>query len=377
MLAGAGLAAQPSDSLFWNQNARPLTLEGDSLHLSFSMLDSAVGGYQFFFTAEEHWKTINTRIQFAFLQYLHQRAGVRNLIIEGGYSYGFLINRYLETGDQRLLRKALNNVPVCPDDLMDMFVQLRAYNLRFPEAERIQVTGIDLEHAPELALQCLYALRPDGQEVPGAIAPVIAQIQKLHESRYYDKRAVRTFFRRLQGSMAARPEQHSRYWQDQYARARLITDNAVQGFEFGLFKAMIQQEAWEEREKRLFSNFVRLAPYMKPGKYYAQFGALHTDIERSFRWDFPTLAHRLNFFDTSPVAGRVLTISRYLDQADGYRKTGEYDALQQLIGQVSDRYPGNVVLFPLRGPGSPFEKLSRNFQYMLWIDPVLEAERCD
>ena len=58
--------AQGRDSLYWEQHVQPLDLKDDSLFASFDMLDSVVENYQFFFTAEQHWKTINTQIQFAF-----------------------------------------------------------------------------------------------------------------------------------------------------------------------------------------------------------------------------------------------------------------------------------------------------------------------
>ena len=142
------MVAQSSYSDFWKDHVRTFPLDSDSSFDAFSMLEDVVGDYQFFFTAEEHWKSVNAQIQFRFLTYLHQKAGVRNLILEGGYAYAELLNRYLETGKEKLLIRALYDTPVCPRNQMDFYRKLYRFNQSLPEAERVWLVGIDLEQSP-------------------------------------------------------------------------------------------------------------------------------------------------------------------------------------------------------------------------------------
>lgn len=372
-----GLPAQPTDSAYWEGHIQPLDLADDSLFSSFGMLDTVVDDYRFFFTAEQHWKTINTKIQFAFLTYLHQTANVRNMILEGGYAYGFLINRYLQTGDKPLLQKALNNIPVCPDDQQQMFELLYAYNQKLPDSQRIQTVGIDLEHSPELALQAIHTLLPK-RNPPRQIARNMARIKELHRSRYYDKREVKRFFKRLEKDLDRKRSHYQTFWGTDLARFELLVENSLHGFQFNLLKALIFKDSWQKREERMYNNFLALTPYMKSGNYYAQFGALHTDISRSRSWEFPSLAHRLNYYPTSPVSDKVLTISRYLRKMqEQYQVLGDEEALSNMVQHIEKRFPEHVVLCNLIGVGSPFQELSKNFQFLLLIDEEMERQSCD
>lgn len=371
------LRAQHADSTYWLENIYPLEIEGDSALSSFTALDSIVGHYRFFFTAEQHWRTINSQIQFAFLIYLHQKAGVRNLILEGGFTYGYLINRYLETGDKRLLRRVLNDIPVCPENQMAMFEKLRKYNAQFPPEDRIMVTGIDLEHSPELALQGLHTLLPEDRAPSQEIAALIEEIQTLHRSNVFEKSKVIRLFHRLDRDFDRKAADYETYWGKDYDLAKLIVENALHGKSFSLIKAILFKNTWEKREEHLFANFIALQPRMRPGNYYAQFGALHTDIKASINWKFPSLAHRLNFYPQSPVEGEVMTVSRYFRRmASDYNRLGENDKLTQMIQFAENNYAYPIVLCSMIGKNSPFVEMSKTFQYIMLLDPGAEAPPC-
>lgn len=377
-LAPEALKAQHADTTYWRENIYPLEIDGDSTFSSFQALDSIVANYRFFFTAEQHWRTINSQIQFAFLTYLHQKAGVRNLILEGGFTYGYLINRYLETGDKRLLRRVLNDIPVCPKDQMKMFEKLRNYNAQFPPEDQIMVTGIDLEHSPELALQGLHTLIPPDRVPAQEIASLIDEISALHQSTVFEKAKVNRLFQKLNRDFGRRGTDHETYWRQDYALVKLIVENALHGKSFSLVRAILFRKTWEKREEHLFDNFIALQPRMKPGNYYAQFGALHTDIKASINWKFPSLAHRLNFYTQSPVEGEVMTVSRYFRKmASEYNRLGEEDKLTQMIRFAENNYEVPVVLCSMIGKNSPFAEMSKTFQYIMLLDPGAEAPPCE
>lgn len=371
------LEAQEPDSSYLTSYVQALDLEDPEFH-SFDLLDEVVPEYTFFFTAEQHWRSINTQLQFSFLKYLHKRAGVRHLIVEGGYSYGFLLNEFLESGDERLLRKIMKDVPICPEDQMELYRRIHRYNKYLDPDEKIQVTGIDLEHSPELVLQTLYRMMPEDTEPPKRIRRKIEELQRLHESQYFDEKEVRKFFKVLDRHVSRRYKDYQAYWGDDFDLFTLIVDNTLQGFQFTWLRSALFQKSWQERESRMYRNFLTIAPNLKPGNYYAQFGALHTEINQSQVWDFPPLAQRLNSLPSSPVNGEVLTISRYIRTfSENYERLGESEALEKLIGVIDERFHDEVVLFSLIGDNTPFREMSKNFQFMILIDEEVEEESCD
>ncbi|MEL6250605.1 MAG: hypothetical protein AAFR87_01235 [Bacteroidota bacterium] len=371
------VAGQGIDSSYFENYSRVINLSSDSTHQSFDMLDSAVREHEFFFTAEQHWKAVNSQLQFSFLQYLHQKAGVRNLLLEGGYSYAFLINKFLETGDHRLLEKVLEDIPICPKDQRQLFERIRSYNLSLPKEDWIQVHGIDLEHSPILSLQSINNMLP-AKEIPNGIAKRIERLLELHQSPYYDKAEVKKFFRGLNKDIKRRESDYRIFWGEDFEIFQMITLNTVQAYRFTVFNATFFKKSWEKREERMYANFLLTKEKMKNGKFYAQFGALHTDINTSSRWEFPTLANRLNYSTDSPVKGKVLTISRYFRKLNSdYQKPGEYKILESMMSMAEKRFSDSIVLFSMVGNKTPFKELSKTFQYIILIDPDLEQEGCE
>jgi len=377
LLLPLSLLAQPPAAQYAEEHVMPIPYEGGMSMRNLTVLDSVVPNFSFFFLGEEHWKTINTELQLAFLVYLHQHAGVRNMIIERGYSVSFLINQYLETGDERILNKAMTNLKVCPEDQINMFKRIYEFNKGILPEDQIRVTGIDLEHSPELALQVLHTLLPEDKEPARVIAPLMKEVVRLHRSRVLDPVEVKRFFRKLNKSVEKHPDAYMTFWESDAERVQLLAANTWAGYKFGLFKATLFPDTWRKREVRMYENFLTLQPYMADGGYFAQFGVLHTDLSTSPKWDFLTLAQRLNQNETSPVASQVLTISRYVRQMeDRYQKLGESERLQRIVRHVERHYPEQVVLCSLIGAATPFPEMSRAFQYILFIDAELEKESC-
>lgn len=383
-LNGSGSWAQApvdsltQDSLDLMDLAQPIKLAGDANFASFSLLDSSVSDYQFFFTGEEHYQKINTRLQWQFLRYLHQRAGVRTLILETGFSYSVLINAYLKTGNDKLLNKALAVSPICPENHRKLFRLIRRYNESLPATERIYVLGIDLEYEPELSLQALNYLMPH-DDYPKSIARDLKKLRKLHRSRYYEEGEVRRLFKRLQADMETNIDAHLLYWGDNFPTAAYIVDNTVRGQVFGSFQLVMREiledkSLWAEREQRMFENFLLLRQHVPEGNYYGQFGTLHAFLSPIY-WEFPSLARKLNTRKDSPVQGKVLSIVRYIpDLVNTYYEENERTLIGEVVDYVEQSYPGNVVLTRLTRSLAPLEPLS---QYMLIIDPELQEPSCE
>lgn len=374
MPAGVG---QQLDSSYWDQHQIDILGKNDTLlpnHLP--LLDTALAGYRFFFVGEVHWRKLNTQIQWAFLQYLHERAGVRNLIVEGGFAFGYMLNQYLETGEIRLLRKALNDIPSCPEDEEIFFKTLYDFNQSLPDSSRIKVIGIDVDKSPTLTIQVLNSLLPEDPP-PLEIFPLMKRIEDLHYNRYYDPIEVRRFLKKLNRAITNKPELYEAYWGENFYIMRLLVQNTLAGNRFTFLRTTLFEKAWQKREIRMYKNFLTLQPYMAKGGYFGQFGALHTDITKSERWKFPTLANRLNHFDDSPVANKVLTISRFAGKVTRYERMKGGPQLQAWMETIKKRHPGKVVLCSLVGKGSPFKELGENFQFILWIDEELDRAACD
>ncbi|MEM7367306.1 MAG: hypothetical protein AAF587_01825 [Bacteroidota bacterium] len=370
---------QNAYSDFWKDQVDVFSLEGDPEFSSFNMLKELVGEYQFFFTAEEHWQAMNPKIQFRFLTFLHKYAGVRNLILEGGYAYGELLNRYLDTGNEKLLIRALYDTPVCPRDQMTFYRDLYQFNQSVPESDRIWLVGIDLEQSPLLVTECLYRMLPN-KPLTAGVRKKITQLKTLHEQEGYNDKEARRFYRQWYKEWQERKRAYRRYWEEEYWLFEMILENLVQGFDIPVLREFVYAHGDDKkRELRMYNNFKLLNKHgrLKAGKFYGQFGGIHTEIKPAINWGFPTLAQNLNAHSYSPVQGKVLTISKYFRRVPRvYEKFKEFDEFMEVMAEVDAFYEEDIVLFRLIGNEEMFPNLSKNFQFILIVPEDMEAQPC-
>ena len=359
--------SQSSYTKFIKKDVRVLNISVDQLGTSVELLDSVVPSYSFFFSAEEHWKSVNYRVQFRLLTYLYHHSDVRNLILEGGYTYGHMINRYLDSGDERLLIKAIYDTPVCPEDLRSFFKKIYEFNQSLPEGQKIRVMGIDVEQSPLLVLECLYFMLPD-RTLTAGVRDKINQLKDLY-GQEYDEKEVKKFFRQFHKEVMERRRAYKRFWGDQFWLFKLILENTIQGFDSPLLREFVYAHGDEKkREERMFKNFRLLYNNSQflPGNYYGQFGAIHTELNPSINWGYLTLARNLNEGKYSPVKGQVLTISKFFRRLNMiYEKFPEYGRFMKIMAAVDKQMDDDVVLCKLLGNEHLFPEISKDFQYIL------------
>jgi hypothetical protein len=361
------------------QHTQALALHPDSSFASFSLLDEAARQHTFFFTAEEHWQAVNGQIAFRFLTYLHQQAGVRNLVLEGGYSYAHLLNRYLQSGNEQLLILALYDTPVCPVNQVQFFKQIYAFNQTLPPAQQIRLIGIDLEHSPLLVTECLYQLLPK-KPLTAGVRDKIKELKAMHDAEGYVEKDARRYYRQLHKEVIERKRAYRRYWGEDFWRFEMILENLVMGFDSPVLRELVYAHGDEKkRELRLFENYLLLVKKeeLAPGNCYAQFGGIHTELNPAINWGYPTLAQQLNESAASPVQGQVLTIGRYFRRyGQIYEKFKEAESFLSLMRFVEAKSQADLILIRLTAPELGFEELSKNMPFVLLLSESLEAERC-
>lgn len=373
-----GLSQSIPDGLL-QVHTQAVSLDPTDAGQSLGFLDEELDRYSFFFTAEEHWQSINQPIAYRFLIYLHQQAKVRNLILEGGYSYGFLIDQYLQTGQEGLLLRAIYDTPVCPVNQMQFYKQLYAYNQSLPEKERIRVLGVDVEHSPLLVTECLYQLLPN-KPLTAGVKDRISTLKQMQESDEYIEKDARRFYRQWYKELAERRRAYRRFWGQDFWRFEMILENLNMGFDSPQRENFIYTHGEDKRrEQQLFKNFRQLyqQDQFAKGGFFAQFGGIHTELKPAINWGYSTFAQQLNEEILSPVAGEVLTISRYFRKySQVYQRFQQFEAFQQFMQQVESTSPHPLTLVNLGRPELGFPEISRNFPFILVVSKDLERKKC-
>ena len=155
----------------YSSYVQPISIENNDDYSGFDLLEVENNAL---FVLAEHWHNIRSvpTATLKTLQYLHEKANVRVLAIEHGKSTAFMINDYLQTGDESMLEHITRNTMFWAQENKAFFQDLRAFNLQQSEEDQIVVESIDIEYKMEAAIFLINQFIGN-KKIPNSLAPTL------------------------------------------------------------------------------------------------------------------------------------------------------------------------------------------------------------
>ena len=153
-----------------------LNLENPGDYSGLEELESYAKGPRVFMTGENHMHVaMNGMLEFKLLRFLHEKAGVRHLLLELGEARGWYANRYVNDIDsqERYCLQATTSV-----EHMKILENIRDWNRTLPMEQRIQIHGIDVERFNDIAVLRLSDMLPK----TGVPKSLYSAVQGVHQA---------------------------------------------------------------------------------------------------------------------------------------------------------------------------------------------------
>jgi len=348
----------------------------------FEVLDSAARHARFFLSGEDHrFMQFNSRMELKFMQYLH-RFGVRHMIMELGYSRGYVLQQYLNTGDSvwRSILKATTG-----KKYMKMYQAMRDWNRSLPDSAKIIVSGIDVERFTDIPVLLIEQFLPDSGVPADLLIPVEA-IKGL--ARY-------TYTLSVDDEEEGKDEDYSWDFEErgdfnEYRTIRTFIEDydslrnrftSWLGKDFGrvdtLVNSLRQYLKWDDyeyttyqyvyREKIMFDNMMALVQQYPNGRFFGQFGRCHagnTVQNGECNWyNYVSISHKMEQMGGGYFKGRIATIGYFYAGDDDY----DQDKLNKESIDFRDETPeGEVALFALDSLRSAYPEIGKRFNFILY-----------
>lgn len=342
--------------------------EEDILH---SALDRVykdyIGKAKVIFFGERHACAGNFVILDRILPYFIDRFGVRTYVSEKGVAEGYLLDRYLESGNEEIIRNLMEMVSTSAAytrDQFESFRRLRELWISLPEDKKFRYIGIDVGHglsAPVLAFSEMI------EDIGGSPPPPLDNIPLLQAdfaaagypvwggSR---ENEIRELLRSLDAAVETDNDVQT-YLGDSLEVAGLITDSACSAYDF---YDIAREEGYDAasplREKAILDLFIRhqeAAPDPAAEVYFGQWGGFH--IHRLHLGTDKTIAGMINAPD-GLFSGQVLSTMIFYD---GCKYRDRSSGQVRPILDDGGSYLGSLInadfsLIPFDLPGSPFRE---------------------
>jgi len=346
---------------YLKENYSTIDLEDEDEFKDLAIMDSDIDGNEIFFTAELHGTKANKQLNMKFLKYFKEKTDFKYYLCETPYSDAYFINKYLETGDIKILEeiyKPLKGTFGWTKDSYNHLKKLYEYNNTLPKERKIKVIGVDIEHQPINAYRFLVDVLPE-TEAPEEIKAVIDKIKSTFNDLEKFHENFAQCSKELQKDIEKNENIYKEYLGENFTGFNLVNMNVLNKIEAD--KHREDQVDWNNtRDKMMYENFQILQKELPKGKYYGQWGLNHTfqSKEKDIMW----FAAYLNSED-SIFKDKILTVIYNYDDCEkmgtstvGSYTTNELEFVYPEIKETNNLLEGNLNIYKLTGENSPFSE---------------------
>lgn len=310
--------------------------------------------YRVFLAGEYHAQTKGYQTQKMLIQYFHEEQDVDYLICELGMGQGFLLDDYIQTGNEGnliFMMEELEGTLAYTQDEYQLWKWLYDYNQQQPENCKLHIIGLDIEFQKKTSVRGLSLLMDNSVTPAKEIQPLIERIKES------DGTAVKEFPQALEKY----PEQMKEVFGENFPWAEQYAKNVTATEKFFELNQSGGANAHQIRDDKMTDNlFFAMEQLPEDAKFFGQFGAEH--ILQSEMITTFVLQENYNRFamqlqaDDSPVKGEVCSIYlAFLKKSQSPRSTTYYPINESEIPVDSFQdYYAQDTFIPLDEKGSPF-----------------------
>ncbi|MEZ4936399.1 MAG: hypothetical protein R2799_02265 [Crocinitomicaceae bacterium] len=293
----------------YGQDYKDIQIDDKSANNGFELLHGNIAGKRYFFTGENHiYQKSNYLIQYKLTAYLHENVGLNRILLEFGAGTGWLIDQYINTGEQEYFDELKKYFSAENLALYDDLHALNKENPGYP----IHCHGIDLERFPQISIAALYFMLPEEAPSDDSLSISVETLRAIYSvadeyqgSDFYSENTTIMsevqIYQTFDLWLADYPklkESYAAYLGDQFD----AFDETIEGLNAGKkwFKLKDQRTLQETifREQFMYSALKNLDAKHPESKFYGQFGRCHIRTDNSsaqcYSYAMKSLIYKLN-----------------------------------------------------------------------------------
>lgn len=274
---------------------------------SFDLIN--VNNYDVFLSGETHTMAKSDKFKQEIFTYLNKKAGVKNIIEEAGVCSVFLLNEYIQSGNEEYLRSFMSQTKgtmAYTREKYEFYKWLYKYNSQLDKELKISVYGVDVEHDSLAAINGIEVLIDKNKIVPKSLVEAITLVKNK------DIRAIKY----LKLAYEENKKDCEEYFGDKFIY-----------FENGVENLYPSGGGRDMRDKIMMRNFSALYSLKKGEKFFGQFGSEHiyqdymnSDYVTEEEVRFATLLNG----KSSPVKNRVYSLLCVYENKEGNSPTNNF-----------------------------------------------------
>ena len=306
------------------------------------------------FTGEDHALNKDNLFKIKMIKYLKKEMELNYCLDEIPYTSAYFINKYLETGDENILKRVFKNskgTAFCNKDDYRSYKQLYEFNQTLPENKRIKILGPDIEHSSKTSLDYIVDIMKDKDLCTTSLKYLMINL-KNYDNSNDDKVKLKTSVENLLKDISKNEDIYKKIFKEEFENFRYVSNNIQQM----CISYLQPHNKWNIiRDNYIYKNFKYLDSKINDAKYFGQWGGFHI-LQETFYDEFNK--SKIDFFASllnkdKKYKGKILSIHY------GYQNSGAVDEItsSQIDSILFDDYVNSqddAILFKLNNKFTPF-----------------------
>jgi hypothetical protein len=258
---------------YLKRNYSNLNLEDKDDFSGLEILSEDIKNKKIIFTGEHHNLAQNHVVKLKLLKYLQKEIGVNYLLHEVGYADSYFLNKYLESGDETILKnyfEIYKNHKYYTEENYNELVEIYKFNQTLPKDKRIKVVGADIQS--KATYDYILDVVKDEEKLTDELKVLI---DELKDFDYYNKGAYENLLNilnKLNKDIDTNEEKYKDIFKENLNEFKLVIKNITD-----MSKVYTSDEKYlnDIRDRYIYENFKIIDSQLKNPVYFGQWGGFH------------------------------------------------------------------------------------------------------
>ena len=316
-----------------------------------SLMDSDLENNNVFLIGENHGVKANVILRMKFLCYFKEKTNFKYYIYELPHSVAYFLNKYLDSGDENILKEAyrfFNGTYAWNSDEYNHWKDLYKYNKTLSKEDKLIILGIDIEHQPKNAFiymrDCLTKNNLGGQ--------LSDYISKYIDKENGTNEELKQVYEWINEELVKNEDYYKKQLEEDYFNIVHVNNNL-----WNKLEVYTSNNFNGTRSIRMYENFLSISKGLPEGKFFGQLGLSHV-FQRAFPYMYWFAAQLQN--GDSGFKERVLSIvyaydnCRYLYPTDRRNYESDINTWDDSIEEYKYINRDAYTILKLNNEDSPF-----------------------
>lgn len=343
---------------YLKKNYSDLNLQDEEDFSGLEIISKDIKGKKIILSGEMHGLAKNHIVALKLLKYLQKEIGVNYYLEEVGYADSYFLNKYLESGDEDILKNYFNiykNQKYYTEERYNYYIEVYKFNQTLPKDKQIKVVGIDIES--KATYDYLIDILKEKENIPSELKSLIDELKRFNYNSKTSYENILDNLNEVNRDIEGNEEKYKNIFNEEFKGFKLVMENLT---DFN--KSCTGDINYDtSRDRYIYENFKVTDSSLENAVYFGQWGSFHV-LQDSFysnvnACDMDYFSSLLN--KDEKYKGRLLSInySYYFEEPKfdyGYSHIDE-DLFKDYLNSKSQ-----ATVFKLNNRKSPFNENTIN-----------------